>query len=88
MSEKRLDATFMIQYGNKVVDVEWVIKLIQYGNRVVDVEWVIKLNKQGVSEKSIVKLLKLIIIGTVNLLIWVLFRKPSCIFYKCQKKFN
>ena len=78
----------MIQYGNKVVDVEWVIKLIQYGNRVVDVEWVIKLNKQGVSEKSIVKLLKLIIIGTVNLLIWVLFRKPSCIFYKCQKKFN
>ena len=88
MSEKRLDATFMIQYGNKVVDVEWVIKLIQYGNKVVDVEWVIKLNKQGVSEKSIVKLLKLIIIGTVNLLIWVLFRKPSCIFYKCQKKFN
>ena len=88
MSEKRLDATFMIQYGNKVVDVEWVIKFIQYGNRVADVEWVIKLNKQGVSEKSIVKLLKLIIIGTVNLLIWVLFRKPSCIFYKCQKKFN
>ena len=62
--------------------------MIQYGNRVVDVEWVIKLNKQGVSEKRIVKLLKLIIIGTVNLLIWVLFRKPSCIFYKCQKKFN
>ena len=69
MSEKRLDATFMIQYGNKVVDVEWVIKLIQYGNRVVDVEWVIKLNKQGVSEKSIVKLLKLIIRETVKFLI-------------------
>ena len=44
--------------------------MIQYGNRVVDVEWVIKLNKHGVSEKSIVKLLKLIILGTVNLLIW------------------
>ena len=68
MSEKRLDATFMIQYGNKVVDMEWVIKLIQYGNKVVDVERVIKLNKQGVSEKSLVKLLKLIILGTVNLL--------------------
>ena len=68
MSEKRLDATFMIQYGNKVVDVEWVMKLIQYGNKVVDVERVIKLNKQGVSEKSLVKLLKLIILGTVNLL--------------------
>ena len=68
MSEKRLDATFMIQYGNKVVDVKWVIKLIQYGNKVVDVERVIKLNKQGVSEKSLVKLLKLIILGTVNLL--------------------
>ena len=56
MSEKRLDMTlrlFMIQYGNKVVDVEWVIKL----------------NKQDVSEKSIVKLLKLIMLGTVNLLI-------------------
>ena len=59
----------MIQYGNKVVDVEWVIKLIQYGNRVVDVEWVIKLNKEDVSEKSIVKLWELIIIGIVNLLI-------------------
>ena len=68
MSEKRLDATFMKQYGNKVVDVEWVIKLIQYGNRVVDVEWVIKLNKHSVSEKSIVKLLKLIILEKVNLL--------------------
>ena len=56
MSEKRLDMTlrlFMIQYGNKVVDVEWVIKL----------------NKQDVSEKSIVKLLKLIMLGTVNLLL-------------------
>ena len=56
MSEKRLDMTlrlFMIQYGNKVVDVEWVMKL----------------NKQDVSEKSIVKLLKLIMLGTVNLLI-------------------
>ena len=56
MFEKRLDVTlrlFMIQYGNKVVDVEWLIKL----------------NKQDVSEKSIVKLLKLIMLGTVNLLI-------------------
>ena len=26
--------------------------MIQYGNRVADAEWVIKLNKQGVSEKS------------------------------------
>ena len=43
--------------------------MIQYGNRVVDAEWVIKLNKQGVSEKSIVKLLKLVILGTVTLLI-------------------
>ena len=56
MSEKRLSVTlrlFMIQYGNSVADVEWVIKL----------------NKQGVSEKSIVKLLKLIILETVNFLI-------------------
>ena len=43
--------------------------MIQYGNTVVDVEWVIKLNKQSVSEKIIVKLFKLIILGTVNLLI-------------------
>ena len=43
--------------------------MIQYGNRVDDVEWVIKLNKQGISEKSIVKLLKLVILGTVHLLI-------------------
>ena len=41
----------------------------QYGNRVVDAEWVIKLNKQDASEKSIVKLLKVSILGTVNLLI-------------------
>ena len=56
MSEKRLDVTLRVF-------------MIQYGNRVVDVEWVIKLNKQDVSEKSIVKLLKLIMLGTVNLLI-------------------
>ena len=56
MSEKRLGKTLRLF-------------MIQYGNRVVDVEWVIKLNKQGVSEKSIVKLSKLIILGTVNLLI-------------------
>ena len=43
--------------------------MIEYGNRVVDVEWVIKLNKQGVSKKSIVKRLKLIILERVNLLI-------------------
>ena len=42
---------------------------MRYGNRVIDVEWVIKLNKQGVSQKSIVKLLKLIILGTVTLLL-------------------
>ena len=45
----------MIQYGNRV-DAEW--------------EWVIKLNKQDASEKSILKLSKLSILGTVNLLIW------------------
>ena len=57
MSGKRLDMTlklFMIQYGNRV-DAEW--------------EWVIKLNKQDASEKSILKLSKLSILGTVNLLI-------------------
>ena len=43
--------------------------MIQYGYRVDDVEWFIKLNKQGVSEKNIVKLLKLVILGTVHLLI-------------------
>ena len=53
----------------KLLDVTLRLFMVQYGNRVVDVEWVIKLNKQGVSEKSIVKLLKLIILGTVNLLI-------------------
>ena len=42
---------------------------MRYGTRVIDVEWVIKLNKQGVSQKSIVKLLKLIILGTVTLLL-------------------
>ena len=52
-----------------LLDVTLRLFMIQYGNRVVDVEWAIKLNKQGVSEKSIVKLLKLIILGTVNLLI-------------------
>ena len=56
MSEKRLDMTLRLF-------------IIQYGNKVVDVEWVMKLNKQDVSEKSIVKLLKLIMLGTVNLLI-------------------
>ena len=45
MSEKRLDVTLRVF-------------MIQYGNRVVDVEWVIKLNKQDVSEKSMVKLFK------------------------------
>ena len=43
---------------------------MRYGKRVIDVESVIKLNKQGVSQKSIVKRLKLIILGTVNLLLW------------------
>ena len=42
---------------------------MRYGNRVIDVESFIKLNKQGVSQKSIVKRLKLIILGTVNLLL-------------------
>ena len=55
---------------DKRLNVTVRVFMIQYGNRVVDVEWVIKLNKHGVSEKSIVKLLKLIILGTVNLLIW------------------
>ena len=50
----------------KLLDLTLRLFMIQYGNRVVDVEWVIKLNKQGVSEKSIVKILKLIILGTVN----------------------
>ena len=55
--------------SEKLLDVTSRVFMIQYSNRVVDVEWVIKLNKQDVSEKSIVKLLKLIILGTVNLLI-------------------
>ena len=42
---------------------------MRYGKRVIGVESVIKLNKQGVSQKSIVKRLKLIILGTVNLLL-------------------
>ena len=56
MSEKRLDLTLKLF-------------MIQYGSRVVDVEWVIKLNKQGFQKKSTVKNLKLIILGTVNLLL-------------------
>ena len=54
----------------KLLDMTLRLFMIQYGNRVVDAEWVIKLNKQDASEKSIVKLLKLSILGTVNLLIW------------------
>ena len=42
---------------------------MRYGKRVIGVESVIKLNQQGVSQKSIVKRLKLIILGTVNLLL-------------------
>ena len=53
----------------KLLDVTVRLLMIQYGNRAVDVEWVIKLNKQDVSEKSIAKLLKLIIQGAGNLLI-------------------
>ena len=56
--------------SGKLLDLRWRLFMIQYGNRAGDVEWVIKLNKQGVSEKSIVKLLKLVILGTVHLLIW------------------
>ena len=55
--------------SEKLLDVTLASFMIQYGNRVADVEWVIKENKQDVSEKSIVKLLKLTILGTVNLLI-------------------
>ena len=55
--------------SGKALDVNVRFFMIQYGNRVVVVEWVIKLNKQGVSEKTVVKLLKLIILRTVNLLI-------------------
>ena len=56
------------QMSEKLLDVTLRLFMIQYGNRVVDVEWVIKLKKQGVPEKNIVKLLKLIIIGVVKLL--------------------
>ena len=56
------------QMSEKLLDVTLRLFMIQYGNRVVDVEWVIKLKKQGVPEKNIVKLLKLIIIGIVKLL--------------------
>ena len=55
--------------SEKLLDVTLRLFMIQYGNRVVDVEWVIKLNKQAVSEKSIVKRLKLIILEAANLLI-------------------
>ena len=54
--------------SEKFLDVTLRLFMIQYGNRVVNVEWAIKLNK-GASEKSILKLLKLIILGTINLLI-------------------
>ena len=56
--------------SGKLLDVRWRLFMIQYGYRVDDVELFIKLNKQGVSEKNIVKLLKLVILGTVHLLIW------------------
>ena len=55
--------------SEKLLDLTLRLFMIEYGNRVFDVEWVIKLNKQGISEKSIVKLLKLITVGTVNLII-------------------
>ena len=48
--------------SEKLLDVILTLLMIQYGNRVVDVEWVIKLNKLVVSEKRIFKLLKLIIL--------------------------
>ena len=47
--------------SEKLLDVTLRLFMMQHGNRVVDVEWVIILNKQGVSEKRIVKLLKFII---------------------------
>ena len=56
--------------SGKILDVTLRLPIIQNGNRVVvDVEWVVTLNKLGVSEKSIVKHLKLIILGIVHLLI-------------------
>ena len=48
--------------SEKLLDVILTLLMIQYDNRVVDVESVIKLNKQVVSEKRIFKLLKLIIL--------------------------
>ena len=42
--------------SEKILDVTLRLLMIHYGNRVVDVDWVVKLNKQGVSEKSTVKL--------------------------------
>ena len=44
--------------SEKLLDVTLRLPIILYGNRVVDVKWVITLNKLGVSEKSIVKHLK------------------------------
>ena len=62
--------TFESSYmSEKALDVNVRFFIIQYGNRIVVMEWFIELDKQGVSEKGIVKLLKLIILGTVNLLI-------------------
>ena len=56
--------------SGKILDVTLRLPVIQNGNRVVvDAEWVVTLNKLGVSEKSIVKHLKLIILGIVHLLI-------------------
>ena len=56
--------------SGKILDVTLRLPIIQNGNRVVvDVEWVVTLNKLGVSEKSIVKHLKLIILGIVHILI-------------------
>ena len=56
--------------SGKILDVTLRLPVIQNGNRVVvDVEWVVTLNKLGVSEKRIVKHLKLIILGIVHLLI-------------------
>ena len=56
--------------SGKILDVTLRLPIIQNGNRVVvDVEWVVTLNKLGVSEKRIVKHLKLIILGIVHLLI-------------------
>ena len=48
--------------SGKLLDMILRLFMIQYGNRVADAEWVIKLNKQDASEKSIKKLLKLSIL--------------------------